>query len=579
MNGIIVLLILFFTSAPAIAQSADWKEVKSRLSSGIVHIHVAHESREQSKPYRHGSLKFRMGTGFFLDDGLIVTNQHVIEDAETIKIEGVATKEKFEVELAAVPSLKFDLAVLKFTSDEERQRFERINGPIAPLEWAQWEEAQPGQEVSVLGFGNSNQLVATQGIISNWEPRYDAYQRRLDQVTLIRTDAAVNPGNSGGPVVSTSGRIVGISARYGAGENIGLLIPFATAKQVVATLAANGEFIKTETGLVTYNVNPVLRKIMNLSDDQAGLVVSHVTSGSSAEKAGIRPWDILTSVNGYQIHHGEIQHPQAGNLPYWFLFNAAAPETDVNFKVLRNGDLIDSTIRLTSSDEARTWLSMESKDYKPEWGYLGGLVITEVTRGLLTEMEDNGNWRWDLINESSPTDKIYIVSNIEAGTQAMSYQEYGLELMQSRVYSINGKPLNGRLSERLAELHEGILAGTAPPSTIVKLENNISIQLNSSHLQYDMLALVDRYPTVARNMTVNPQNNMIGMGGMIGMLGMMGMGGMTGMAGISGSSDSSPLSQQINWSGGSYYQPVNHEPQQQSAGNMPLIQAQAAPQG
>ena len=109
---------------------------------------------------------------FFLDDGLIVTNQHIIEGARTIKIESVATKEKFNVELAAIPSLKFDLAVLKFASDEERQRFERMNGDIRPLEWAQWEEAQPGQEVSVLGFGNSNQLVATQGIISNWEPRF-----------------------------------------------------------------------------------------------------------------------------------------------------------------------------------------------------------------------------------------------------------------------------------------------------------------------------------------------------------------------------------------------------------------------
>ncbi|RUM93545.1 MAG: hypothetical protein DSZ28_07920 [Thiothrix sp.] len=575
MNGVIALLVLFFTSTSAIAQPADWKEVKSRLSSGIVHIHVAHESREQSKPYQQSSLGFRMGTGFFLDNGLIVTNQHVIEDARSIKIEAVATKEKFEVELAAIPSLKFDLAVLKFSSDEERQRFERINGSITPLEWAQWEEAQPGQEVSVLGFGNSNQLVATQGIISNWEPRYDAYQRRLDQVTLIRTDAAVNPGNSGGPVVSTSGHIVGISARYGAGENIGLLIPFSTAKQVVATLVANGQFIKTETGLVTYNVNPVLRKIMDLSDDQTGLVVSHVISGSSAEKAGILPWDILTSVNGYQISHGEIHHPQAGNLPYWFLFNAAAPETDVHFKVLRNGDLIDSTLRLTNSDAARTWLSMESNDYKPEWGYLGGLVITEVTRGLLTEMEDNGYWRWDLINESSPTDKIYIVANVESGTQAMSYQEYGLELMLSRVYSINGKPLNGQLSERLTELHEGILAGTAPPTTIVKLENNISIQLNSSHLQYDMLALVDRYPAVARNMSINPHHNMIGMSGVAGM---MGMGGMTGMEGRSEPGNSSPLSQQINWSGGSYSQPVKYPPQQQSAGNLPLIQAQASPQ-
>jgi len=579
MNGIIVLLALLFTSTSAFAESANWKEVKTRLSSGIVHIHVAYESHEQSKPYRHGNLKFRMGTGFFLKDGLIVTNQHIIEDAKTIKIESVATKEKFEVELAAIPSLKFDLAVLTFSSDAERQRFERMNGLITPLEWAQWEEAQPGQAVSVLGFGNSNQLVATQGIISNWEARFDSSQRRLDQVTLIRTDAAVNPGNSGGPVVSPSGRIIGISARYGAGENIGLLIPFATAKQVVATLATKGEFIKTTTGLVTYNVNPVIRKIMNLADDQAGLVVSHVAPGSSAEKAGIHPWDILTSVNGYQINHGEIRHAQAGNLPYWFLFNAAAPETNVNFKILRNGSLIDSTLKLTDSDEARTWVSMERNDYKPEWGYLGGLVITEVTRGLLTEIEDNGNWRWDLINESSPTNKIYIISSVESGTQAMSYQENGLDLIQSRIYSINGKPLNGKLSERLAELHGNILAGTAPASTILELENSISIQFNSSHLQNDMLALVDRYPTVARNMAVNPQNNLVGMDGVAGMTGMGGMGGMTGMSAVTKPVDSSPLSQGIDWSGGSYYPAATRTMKQQSVDNTPSMQAQALPQG
>ncbi len=95
------------------------------------------------------------------------------------------------------------------------------------LEWAQWEEAQPRDQVAVLGFGRSEKLVATQGIISSWEPRHDLFQHRLDHVTLIRTDAAVNSGNSGGPVVSVNGRVIGISARYGEGENIGFLIPIS----------------------------------------------------------------------------------------------------------------------------------------------------------------------------------------------------------------------------------------------------------------------------------------------------------------------------------------------------------------
>lgn len=537
----IIMLLLIITILPAFAsaQSADWREITSRLSPGIVHVHVAHEVREYSKPYRQGNLEFRMGTGFFLQDGHIVTNQHVIEGAHSIKIEAVATKEKFDVELAATPSLKFDLAVLKFANEEERQRFERINGEIGSLQWAKWEEAQPGQEVSVLGFGNSNQLVATQGIISNWEPRYDVYQRRLDHVTLIRTDAAVNPGNSGGPVVSTSGRIIGISARYGAGENIGLLIPFATAKQVVETLIEKGEFIKTETGLVTYNVNPALRNILGLPDDQTGVVVSHVVPGSSAAKAGIQQWDILTAINGYNIHHGEIQHPYAGNLPYWSLYNAAAPGTAVDFKLLRGGDSIDATVELAASVRPRIWLPIEGDDYQPEWGYLGGLVIAEVTRGLLTEIEENGNWRWDLVNESSPTNKIYIVSNVEAGTQAMSYQEYGLNLLQSRVYSINGKPLNGNLSERLKELHKSIAQGTAPPTITVGLESNISIKLKSERLKKDTLALLDRYPAVAHKMTIKRNSEMAGMSGMSG----------------SSSDKTSPSNQGASWHGGSYYRP------------------------
>jgi len=521
----IIFVILILAPASAFAESADWIEVKSRLSSGIVHIHVAYEVHEQTKPYRQSNLEFKMGTGFFLDGGLIVTNQHVIEGARTIKIEGVATKEKFDVELAAIPSLKFDLAVLKFSNDKERQRFERINGGIQPLEWARWEEAQPGQEVSVLGFGNSNQLVATQGIISNWEPRYDVYQRRLDHVTLIRTDAAVNPGNSGGPVVSPSGRIIGISARYGAGENIGLLIPFATAQKVVNTLKEKGKFIKTETGLVTYNINPTLREILGLSADQTGVVVSHVVADSSADKAGIHQWDVLTSVDGYQINHGEIRHPHAGNIPYWFLFNASAPETTVHFQLLRKGKKFDTKLTLAASDKPRTWLPLEGADYQPEWGYLGGLVITEVTRSLLTEIEKNGNWRWDLVNDSSPTNKIYIVSNIEYGTQAMNYQEYGLDLMQLRVYSINGKPLNGNLSKLLDEIHHSITMGTAAPSVVVRLENNISIQLKTSQLQEDMLALVDRYPSVAHKMTENTQSKIATMAGMTGMSGMSGHGG------------------------------------------------------
>ncbi len=201
--------------------------------------------------------------------------------------------------LASEPSVRFDLATLEFSNEAERERFQRINGPVGPLEWATWDEARPGGEIAVLGFGNSEKLVATQGIISSWEPRHDIYQRRLDHVTLIRTDAAVNPGNSGGPAVSPEGRVIGISARYGAGENIGLLIPFSTARQVVSLMAERGRFVKTDTGIVSYNLNPVTRKALHVNADQSGLVVSHVLEHSPAADAGIERWDIVTAIDGH----------------------------------------------------------------------------------------------------------------------------------------------------------------------------------------------------------------------------------------------------------------------------------------
>ncbi len=498
MRIVVILTWLLILPVSALGQVADWKQVKDRVAGAIVHVRVVHETREYLKPYRQGDLKLRMGTGFFVSKGLLVTNQHVIEGARTIKVEGVGSKEKFAMRVAAEPSVRFDLALLEFVSDEERLRFEAVNGPIQPLEWGEWEAARPGAQVAVLGFGNSDQLVATQGIISNWEPRHDLFQRRLDHVTLIRTDAAVNPGNSGGPVVSDQGRVIGISARYGAGENIGLLIPFVTARQVVAVMRKEGRFVKTDPGLIAYNLNPVLRATLGLDPGQQGMVVSHVLPGSPADRAGLRQWDVLTSVDGYAIEHGEIRHEHIGKVPYWFVFNAAPEGTRLALEVLRGSTHLDMQLNLTPVSMPRIWLPTEGEDYRAEWGFLGGLVITEVTRDLLEEIEEGGNWRWDLVNDAPRAGKLYVVANIEPGTQAMAYQEYGLDMLQLRVLAIDGVPLEGALSDRLDALYHAVEEGSAPEVVTVDLEKHISIRLDTARLAADMQALEDRYPAIAR---------------------------------------------------------------------------------
>ncbi|MGB5466159.1 MAG: trypsin-like peptidase domain-containing protein [Sedimenticolaceae bacterium] len=487
------------------AYGVDWKDVKEKASSGIVRVYVVHETREHLKPYRQGDLARRMGTGFFIDESTLVTNQHIIEGARSIKVEGVRSKEKFAMRLASKPSIRFDLATLEFTNEADRERFQRINGPIGPLEWAGWDEARPGGQIAVLGFGNSEKLVATQGIISSWEARHDLYQRRLDHVTLIRTDAAVNPGNSGGPAISPEGRVIGISARYGAGENIGLLIPFSTARQVVSAMMEQGRFVTTDTGILAYNLNPVSRKALGVSAEQAGLVVSHVLEHSPAADAGIKRWDIVTAVNGQAIDHGEINHPVIGKVPWWFAVNTATPGTELKLEIKRNG--ADATVHLAMKpvEVPRIWLPTEGADYPLEWGYLGGLVITEVTRELLEKIESTGNWRWDLVNDAGPGEKLFLVTSIEPDTQAMSYSEYGLDLLQLRVLAIDGRPVEDSLGEHLDRLYASLEQGSAPPFIAIELEKNISIQFATDQLIADMAGLEDRFPGIVQQ-AVQPRS-------------------------------------------------------------------------
>lgn len=502
-----VILFLFLGCQ---AHGVDWKDAKDKASSGIVRVYVVHETREHLKPYRRGDLTQRLGTGFFIDSHTLITNQHIVEGARSIKVEGARSKERFAMRLSSKPSVRFDLATLEFVDENERDRFERINGPIGALEWASWEEARPGGQIAVLGFGNSEKLVATQGIISSWEARHDVYQRRLDHVTLIRTDAAVNPGNSGGPAISPAGRVIGISARYGAGENIGLLIPFSTAREVVSVMSEHGQFAKTDTGIVAYNLNPVSRKTLQVGPELAGLVVSHVIQDSPAAEAGIRQWDIITAVDDYPIDHGEIEHPVIGNVPWWFALNTAAPGVDLKLAIKRQG--VDSTVKLTMKpiEVPRIWLPTEGADYPLEWGYLGGLVITEVTRELLEEIESAGNWRWDLVNDAAPGKKVFLVTSIEPDTQAMSYSEAGLDLLQLRVLGINGRPLEDSLGEHLDRLYASIEEGNAPPFATIELEKHISIRLATDQLVADMAGLEDRFPGIVRR-AAQPSSEEAGM--------------------------------------------------------------------
>ncbi len=255
------------------------------------------------------------GSGFLWDDqGHIITNYHVIEDAHSIQVSfapGVVMPAQV---VGADPGN--DLAVIQVENPPEN---------VHPLPLADSDALQVGQIVVAIGnpFGRF-QRTMTMGVISALDRTIKVQEGRVLR-KVIQTDADINHGNSGGPLLDSSGRVIGvISAIYsptGANAGVGLAIPVNKAKRVAPVLIAKGRYAHPWLGIehLGYEITPYLAKRLNLSVDH-GLLIAKIYQDSPAQKAGIRPandevilgnyrylvgGDILTAIDGAPLKSWE----------------------------------------------------------------------------------------------------------------------------------------------------------------------------------------------------------------------------------------------------------------------------------
>ncbi|MDD3839566.1 MAG: trypsin-like peptidase domain-containing protein [Clostridia bacterium] len=228
------------------------------------------------------------GSGIIIsDDGYIVTNNHVIENASELVVI-LPGGEKVNADLVGKDS-KTDLAVIKIN---------KKNLPAAKL--GDSDRLQVGETVVAIGNPLGSELAGsvTSGIISST-------QRDLvidgKQLNLIQTDAAINPGNSGGALVNLNGEVIGINTakQQGVGiEGIGFAIPINDAKPVIQQLIENGYVSRPALGIVMAEINEKDAKEYNVP---VGIGVSQVMINGPADKAGIVPGDIILEVEGQEV--------------------------------------------------------------------------------------------------------------------------------------------------------------------------------------------------------------------------------------------------------------------------------------
>ena len=291
------LLISLCCLAAATTISAAMSRGFNRLLDAVVRIDV----REVT--FDEGTRRFTGGVGsgvIISRAGLVLTNAHVVSPQAVEISVTLASLERVEARLVGWDHWT-DLALLRLDLDEVRRR----KLTFTPADFGDSAALYPGQEVYAVGTPHGLTRTVTRGIISN-TGRYFEDSRGVRGYetgtynTWLQTDAAINPGNSGGPLVTEDGRIVGINARtYIGAENLGFAIPSIVAQRVAGELVRHGRITRSYIGLVP-GILQDLEKFYALAAN-SGLLINSVDPGSPAVRAGLRPGDVLLSVNGTRV--------------------------------------------------------------------------------------------------------------------------------------------------------------------------------------------------------------------------------------------------------------------------------------
>ena len=237
---------------------------------------------------RHPQKREGAGSGFVIsEDGYIVTNNHVVEDMDSIV---VAFKDGREVEAKVIGrDPKTDIALIKV---------EGIDKKLEAIALGDSDSLRPGEWVVAIGNPFGLEHTVTAGIVSAMHRR-DVVGGSYDD--FIQTDAAINPGNSGGPLINMRGEVVGINTAINPRANtIGFAVPINMAKQVLPQLRATGRVVRGWLGVVIQGITPDLAESFKL-ENTSGALVSKVLPDSPAKAAGLERGDVIVEFGGSVI--------------------------------------------------------------------------------------------------------------------------------------------------------------------------------------------------------------------------------------------------------------------------------------
>ena len=300
-----------------------------------------------------------LGSGFLISkDGYIVTNDHVVRDAESIQVK-LSNDKVYDAKVVGGDQ-KTDIAVIKINAADLPVT---VLGDSDKLEVGQW----------AIAIGNPFGLdrTMTVGVISatgRSNMGIETYEN------FIQTDASINPGNSGGPLLNVYGEVIGINtAIVAAGQGIGFAIPINMAKPIFSQLISKGNVSRGYMGVTIQPVTEELAQSFGLKQVK-GALINDVIKGGPADKAGIRQGDVITALNGSEVR--DPSHLQR-------LVAEAGVGKVVKVSVFRDGKALERNITLLSADSAPKKQARDERgsSRQGEDADLLGLVVENAGQG------------------------------------------------------------------------------------------------------------------------------------------------------------------------------------------------------
>jgi len=317
---------------------------------------------------RGGSVGTASGSGVILStDGFIVTNNHVIKDSDEIRVT-LSDKREFEAKLIGTdPST--DLALLKVEGSE-----------LPALTFGNSDSLQIGEWVLAVGNPFNLSSTVTAGIVSAKGRSIDILEGQDRIESFIQTDAAVNPGNSGGALVNARGELIGINTaiitRSGRYEGYSFAVPANLASKVVKDLRDYGMVQRGLMGVYIEEVDSRRARELGL-EEVAGIYITRVTRGGGADDAGLKKGDVIVSINGVHTKTLPEMQEQVGRY---------RPGNAIVVEYIRRGETEKTSIVLRNKSNTTALVSAEHRDYLEVIGF----ELRDMTDAEIKQYEYEG---------------------------------------------------------------------------------------------------------------------------------------------------------------------------------------------